>query len=74
MAMYEAKDKGQSLPLFYPAYDRTRAAISRTRQGHAARALTQNEFELCFQPIFELNTPVLRGVEALLRWHHPDKG
>ena len=38
------------------------------------RALAQHEFSLCFQPIFELNTPVLRGVEALLRWQHPEKG
>ncbi|MEP6694938.1 MAG: EAL domain-containing protein [Chloroflexota bacterium] len=38
------------------------------------RAITQNELELHYQPIFDLSGDALRGVEALVRWKHPEKG
>jgi EAL domain-containing protein (putative c-di-GMP-specific phosphodiesterase class I) len=38
------------------------------------RAITQNELELHYQPILEIDGKVLRGVEALVRWRHPKKG
>jgi EAL domain-containing protein (putative c-di-GMP-specific phosphodiesterase class I) len=39
-----------------------------------ARAITQNELELHYQPIFDIGGDALRGVEALVRWKHPQKG
>lgn len=38
------------------------------------RAITQNELELHYQPIFNIDGKALRGVEALVRWRHPEKG
>ena len=39
-----------------------------------ARAITQNELALHYQPIFDISGDALRGVEALVRWEHPQKG
>lgn len=39
-----------------------------------ARAITQNELELHYQPIFQIDGKAVRGVEALVRWKHPQKG
>jgi EAL domain-containing protein (putative c-di-GMP-specific phosphodiesterase class I) len=38
------------------------------------RAITQNELELHYQPILDISGDALRGVEALVRWKHPQKG
>jgi EAL domain-containing protein (putative c-di-GMP-specific phosphodiesterase class I) len=37
-------------------------------------AITRNEFELYYQPQVNLATNKVTGFEALLRWHHPDRG
>ena len=74
MAMYEAKDQGRNTFRFF-----TRQMTEQARQfleldKDMRRAMAQEEFEICFQPIFDLNTRALKGVEALLRWQHPLKG
>lgn len=38
------------------------------------RAITQNELELHYQPIFEIDGRAVRAVEALVRWKHSQKG
>jgi EAL domain-containing protein (putative c-di-GMP-specific phosphodiesterase class I) len=39
-----------------------------------ARAITQNELELHYQPIFAIDGKSVRAVESLVRWKHPQKG
>jgi diguanylate cyclase (GGDEF)-like protein len=74
IALYEAKKLGRG---------RRQAFDSRLRQQiqsrldlirDAQRALARDEFALHFQPIVDLRASKLIGVEALLRWHHPERG
>jgi diguanylate cyclase (GGDEF)-like protein len=73
-ALYRAKDLGRGSFQFYtPAL--TEAALNRVRlETSLRRALQQGEFELFYQPQIALHSGEVIGVEALLRWHHPELG
>ena len=43
-------------------------------KGQLERALAEGQFVLNYQPIVEMNRGGLWGVEALIRWHHPERG
>lgn len=43
-------------------------------ESELAKAIDQHEFQLLYQPIIKTNTGEIIGVEALIRWHHPEKG
>ena len=74
MAMYEAKAQGRNTFCFFTAEMTARAQQFLELDKDMRRALIQQELEVHFQPIYELNSKALIGVEALLRWRHPDKG
>src|ERR1035441_3488841 len=38
------------------------------------RALSNDEFELYYQPVIRLSDATISGVEALIRWRHPERG
>jgi EAL domain-containing protein (putative c-di-GMP-specific phosphodiesterase class I) len=74
MAMYRAKSRGRGC---YAAYERgMRAAIVSRLEVEAdlRRAIERGELELHYQPVVELATTRIRGLEALLRWSHPKRG
>ena len=73
-SMYMAKSRGKNrIEVFEPSMHA--AALSRLAlKGDLERAIERDEFEVLYQPIVKLATRELVGVEALLRWHHPDRG
>lgn len=74
IAMHQSKIKGEGGFEFY-ATEMTRAAAERVRLEHELRfALARNELELYYQPQINLADETIAGVEALMRWHHPERG
>jgi diguanylate cyclase (GGDEF)-like protein len=72
IAMYAAKAGGKGRAEVF-AVDLAVANIDRLRlKGDFSEALARDELHLKYQPIIDLSTGQLRGVEALLRWTHPD--
>lgn len=73
-AMYLAKDAGKNrFHLFDPSSDR-RAHDHRRLLVRMRSALENQEFQLYYQPKVSLLSGELIGVEALIRWMHPEKG
>ncbi len=74
VSMYTAKSKGKNrVEVFKPSMHM--AAIARLAlKGDLERALEREEFSVLYQPIINLKSGQVTGVEALLRWHHPRRG
>lgn len=73
-AMYRAKEQGRNNYQFYTADMNTRALERLTMENSLRHALERNEFMLYYQPQVDLRTRSITGMEALLRWQHPDFG
>lgn len=73
-AMYRAKEGGRNTFQFY-ASDMNTATLERLlMESNLRRALFQKEFVLHYQPLVSLQSGLIIGVEALIRWQHPDLG
>ncbi|HVR97278.1 MAG TPA: bifunctional diguanylate cyclase/phosphodiesterase, partial [Thermoanaerobaculia bacterium] len=73
-AMYRAKDRGRD---GWQAYDPSMDAHAHDRlalENDLRRALSRGELALFFQPIGHARSRRIQGVEALLRWWHPERG
>jgi diguanylate cyclase (GGDEF)-like protein/PAS domain S-box-containing protein len=73
-AMYRAKEQGIPKYAFFEQsmYERTLARLN--LENDLRRALENSEFVVQYQPIVNLCTGEVWGMEALLRWQHPEKG
>ena len=73
-AMYQAKGSGARRYAFYnPEMDQEESARAEAIR-EVSRALEEEAFQLCFQPVVNLLTGELVYAEALVRWDHPEKG
>lgn len=73
-AMYHAKDSGRANYQFYTEHMNVSAQRRVTLEAELRRALDRDELTLAYQPIYALANGRLVGVEALLRWRHPERG
>ena len=73
-ALYRAKEQGGDNYQFYTADMNAKAMKRLTLENNLRRALERSEFEVYYQPVLDINTRKIVGVEALLRWHHPELG
>jgi diguanylate cyclase (GGDEF)-like protein len=73
-AMYNAKDKGRNNYQFYTESMNAGAIERFTMTNQIRKALTSNEFQLYYQPQLDAYSGKIIGVEALVRWMHPEMG
>ena len=73
-AMYGAKQAGRNGYLFFDAEHDRRAEARFVALGRVQEALDASEFRLYFQPKVDMRSGKVLGVEALLRWKHPEQG
>ncbi len=74
LAMYGAKDSGRNQYRYFSLVMQREAQERRELLRELQEALDRREFELYYQPIVDLATGRIRKAEALLRWHHPQRG
>ncbi|MCX9155965.1 EAL domain-containing protein [Niveibacterium sp. 24ML] len=73
-AMYVAKQSGRNRYHLFDAELDRRAHVERALLGSIGIAITQNQLVLHYQPRVDLHTGRVVGVEALVRWQHPERG
>ncbi len=73
-AMHHAKKSGQTGVEFFKKSISARAAKHLSLEADLRKALERQEFSLHYQPRLALSDLRVEAVEALLRWHHPQRG
>lgn len=73
-AMYRAKEDGRNTFQYYTAAITDQAYERVFITTGLRRALEQGEFTLYYQPQMDMRSAALIGVEALIRWQHPEMG
>ncbi len=73
-AMYAAKNAGRNGFTFYSAQMTEQVRNVMLREQELREALRSNQLRLHFQPQIRLSDTAIEGVEALIRWQHPEKG
>ena len=74
IAMYRAKEMGRNNYCFYSSDIHTYTLEKLALEAGLRHALERGEFRIHYQPKIEITTGTITGVEALLRWQHPERG
>jgi diguanylate cyclase (GGDEF)-like protein len=74
MAMYRAKDDGKNGFRFFSKEIKTQSIERLALETALRRALERDQFSLHYQPKVDMTSGQITGVEALLRWTHPELG
>ena len=74
LALYRAKGDGRGAFRFFEPEMDAQMQARRAMERDLRKALAAGEFELHYQPIVNLESNEISGFEALIRWHHPEKG
>jgi diguanylate cyclase (GGDEF)-like protein len=74
LALYRAKEAGRGTFAFFEESLNRRAQDRRRLETDLRLALERGEFELYYQPLFDLESNRIGSFEALIRWNHPERG
>jgi diguanylate cyclase (GGDEF)-like protein len=73
-AMFHAKDDGRNTYAFFEQEMTARAIARQSTESDLRLALERQEFVLHYQPKIDLHSGAIVGIEALVRWQHPQRG
>jgi diguanylate cyclase (GGDEF)-like protein len=73
-AMYRAKERGRDRVELFDDQMRSRALVRLETESMLRRAIDREELRVHYQPVIDLHTERIIGVEALARWQHPERG
>lgn len=73
-ALYRAKADGRGIYRFFEAGMSAQVQERRLIERDLRHAIPRDEFSLVYQPLSQIETKEVVGFEALLRWHHPQRG
>ena len=74
VALYRAKADGRSVYRIFEPGMFSRIAARRALESDLRNGIARGEFQLFYQPVVNIEDNRIVGLEALLRWHHPDRG
>ena len=74
LALYRAKAEGRGVYRFFEEGMNVRLQQRKTLEADLRQALVEDQFEIYYQPQIGLDGEQVVGVEALIRWHHPERG
>jgi diguanylate cyclase (GGDEF)-like protein len=74
LALYRAKADGGNVYRFFKVEMDARMQARRALELDLRKAIVKGEFELFYQPIIDVKSGKITACEALIRWHHPERG
>ena len=73
-AMYQSKDQGRNRITYFTSSMQEAAQTRMSMSNELRRAIDDNQLDVFYQPIVDMEMGRIRKAEALLRWRHPDRG